>query len=100
VEQAIGDLAREWDAQAGFVGKLRFGDFDRTALLRLLRVLERIEPNPGECLPSRLVTLLWMMPSVVEWQQPHFSRSQGNTEEIRRAAAVIRGHVERILGTP
>ncbi len=100
IDDWVAKLEQEWDADSGFVGRLRFGDFDEQALSRLVDLLKSIDLGGQVCLPRSLVSVLWLMPYVMEWQVPHQTRNSGDIQSLQRAIATVRGEVERILGLP
>jgi hypothetical protein len=100
IDDWVAKLEREWDADNGFVGRLRFGDFDEHALARLVNLLKSIDIGAQACIPRSLVSVLWQIPYVMEWQVPHQTRNGGDVQNLHRAIATVNGEVERILGLP
>ncbi len=100
MENWVAGLEQEWDADHGFIGKLRFGVFDEKALARLVALLKTIDVGADDSLPRSFVSVLWLMPYVMEWQVPHQTRSSGDVQQLQRAIATVRGELERILGPP
>jgi hypothetical protein len=92
-------LAAEYDLETGFVGLLRSGKFDELALGRLIGLLHQIEPR-GKTIDRRLVSLLWWIPWVIEWQGQRLERD-GRREEavkVHRSHDAVFKELERILG--
>lgn len=92
-------LEAEYDTETGFVGLLRSGKFDEMALDRLLSVLRQVEPR-GITIDRRLVSLLWWIPWVIEWQGQRLDRERHReeAERVRRAHDAVFKELERILG--
>lgn len=63
----IKQLEVEWDLD-GFFHRLRAGDFDATRSLTVLELLRSIKIDETQLLPRRLVSLLWCLPSFLDWQ--------------------------------
>lgn len=92
VDDWISRLESEYDEATGFIGKLRFGTFDEIGFERMIRLLREIQPE--DRLARRLVTLLWWLPWIVEWQ----CQRVPDDLQLRRTYDAIFGQVERILG--
>jgi hypothetical protein len=92
-------LEAEYDVEVGFIGLLRSGTFDEFALDRLMTVLQEIEPQ-GNTIDRRLVSLLWWIPWVIEWQGQRLERENRAQEAaaVHRARDAVFKQLERILG--
>ena len=93
-------LEGEYEERTGFIGKLRFGTFDEPGLDRLLGTLRSIEPmGLGN---RRIVSLLWWLPWIIEWQVQRLTRegAASKAERLSSAESAVFNEVERILGTP
>jgi hypothetical protein len=92
-------LQAEYDIETGFVGLLRSGKFDEVALDRLIAILNELEPR-GKAIDRRLVSLLWWIPWVIEWQGQRLERENRREEAARvhRAHDTVFKELERILG--
>jgi len=97
--ELVRQLKAEYDLESGFVGLLRSGKVDESALARLMVVLRQIEPR-GQAIDRRLVALLWWIPWVIEWQAQRLDRESQNEEAARvhRAHDAVFKELERILG--
>jgi hypothetical protein len=95
------DVTREYAVDDGFVGQLRQGVLDQMAFERLLRTLRGI-PTPLESssMTKREVSVLWMLPTLVEWQSGHLVKRGADARHLDRMQAEVRTKIERILGVP
>jgi len=93
-------LEQEWDFDDGFLGRLRYGEFEVASLHRLLAVLETFSLNDSEDINRRLVSLLWYMPLFMEWQKERVQEEGGDRLALQNAINQVQTHVERLLGVP
>jgi hypothetical protein len=99
MDEWVSALEREWDAETGFIGMLRFGTYQPDAFERMMVVLQSIDVADREYIPRDLIRLLWMIPMVMEGQQPHFAR-QPERKNLEPSVAAVQNELQRILGVP
>ncbi len=91
----IDELEREWEAEDGFFGRLRFSGFDKEGFDRVEALLEKIDSN-ADSFPRRLVSLVWFMPLFMSWQTaPNISQ-----EEYQGHCNRVESLVIKALGAP
>jgi len=100
LETTIENLEREWDLESGFIGLLRGGTFDKAALARFVSVLEQIELPTERVIDRRLVSLLWLVPLMMEWQIQRFSERGTPPPELVQGQNQIQSLIWTVLGTP
>ncbi len=90
-------LEHEYDRAAGFLGRLRSGEFDAVGGERLVALLRALDLPEGP-VNRRVVQLLWMMPIFIEWQKPRVSQDHGAAlEQIQNDVVTA---LEGVLGAP
>jgi hypothetical protein len=95
----LDELEAAWEAETGFLGRLRGGAFDRTLYGAFVTTLMRVQVEEDALLPARFVTLLWFIPPFMEWQTEQITTTVP-PEEYQLAQARIQQQLERILGIP
>src|SRR6266702_4281991 len=96
-DELLHQLANEYDPGKGFIGKVRVGQFDETALTRLLDLLRDCPSADDQQVDGRMVRLLWWMQGIVEWQAQRLDGKGVSKDELRRAHSAIFSELERIL---
>ncbi|MGZ3583845.1 MAG: hypothetical protein ACXWQR_00235 [Ktedonobacterales bacterium] len=97
----IQTLEAEYDLDSGFLGRLREGTFDAAGLDRLIAILKSIEPSNEEVINRRLVALLWMIPTLMEWQVERIAEHGGDAKQLERGISEVQGILmDSVLGTP
>jgi hypothetical protein len=97
-DELVDRLGNEYDPDNGFIGKVRFGQFDETAFTRLLDLLRDCPSADDQQVDGRMVRLLWWMPWIVEWQAQRLAGEGMSSDDLRRAHSAIFSELERILG--
>lgn len=92
-------LDAEWDRE-GFLGRLRLGHFTSGEAEKFLDLLRAIHIDEKDCVPKRLVTLLWYLPSFLSWQTERVSEAGGEMKEYIHFANQVHNLLEERLGTP
>jgi hypothetical protein len=94
-------LEHEWDLEGGCLGQLRFGVYDREGFERLIGVLRSVDLGNEGYISRRLVSLVWFIPTFVEWHRGRVLELGGGVEELDRQAQIIAGLLlEDIFGPP
>lgn len=100
IEQtAIKALTEEW-SEDGFLGKVRYLEFDETGFERLVSTLEKVSLESETQLDKRLVSLLWFIPLFLEWQKPNFEKAGKDVQQLEQASNRIIPLLYEILGVP
>jgi hypothetical protein len=99
-EHVVEAIEVEWSPDAGFLWSLRQGIFDDGKFQRLLALLRTIEIAEGAHVPIRLVSLLWYIPTFMQWQDERLRERGQDLDAYRKAMARVVNELERILGTP
>lgn len=88
------------EPEEGFLWKLRQGRFIEEECRSFLDKLASLTCADDECIPRRLVSLLWYIPLFMEWQTERVLECGSNQFDYSKAVTSIRNEVERILGVP
>jgi len=98
-EELIEYLECAWDRE-GFLGGIREGKFVAGDGEKFLSMLGAIQINEEALVPKRLVSLLWYLPSFLEWQNKRVQEKSGNLELYRHFVTSIHNTLENVLGVP
>ena len=94
-------LENVWQSPQGALFLLRQGRHDKDRIDEVVRLLRSIELSEKDTsLPRRLVSLLWYMPTFMEWQVERVIEEGGDADTMRTQTVEIRNELERILGVP
>jgi len=99
IETIIQGLDAEW-ADGGFFALAREGVFDVPRSQRVLEILRGIDIKNCDHVPSRLLSLIWYMPSFLEWQVDRIKEKGGDTESYRRFVTDVHNTLEDGAGVP
>lgn len=95
MENLITELEREWEAEHGFFGKLRYKGFDLNGFHRVRNLLKQIDTQ-ADSLPRRLISLVWFIPLFMTWQDaPNITK-----EEYQEYCNDLESLVIEALGAP
>lgn len=100
MEEVLVLLRREWDAETGFLGGVRYRQFNQEHLERLINTLRATNIENQPCLDRKLVALLWFMPLFLEWQKQSYEETDIQYEKLDTAINRIVNELYRILGIP
>jgi hypothetical protein len=91
-------LDEAWDDEAGFLGRLRYRNFDAASGQKYVELLESIDVEEG-AFSAEFVRLLWFVPLFLEWR---VADMRGDSAEQALAAITdkVRTRVMELLGTP
>ncbi|WP_148293602.1 hypothetical protein [Azospirillum sp. B4] len=95
----IDRLDAEWDFD-GFLGRLRRGKFSPDEGDGFLEFIESIKIDDNECIPKRLVSLLWYLPSFLNWQRVRVVECGGDIDKFDGFITKTHNALEKILGIP
>ncbi len=99
--ELIKRLESEYDIDRGFLGRLRQGAFDKEGLDRLLSVLKSIDFGHAKSIDRRLVSLLWLIPTLMEWQRERVAEKGGDITQLQRWASTrVQSALNKVLGMP
>ena len=100
IEELIQKLTSHWDTD-GFLDTVRRGNFDADASLSLLDLLRGITIGEDELISKRLLSLLWYLPSFLEWQKQRVAEiSPAQTSAYERFVTEVHNTLEDVLGVP
>lgn len=97
--KAIADLEHCWD-DGEFLELLRRGRFDQASAEEFLTLLRSIRIRDEDCIPKRLVSLLWFLPSFLQWQEERLIEAGGDVSAFRRFVTQTHEVLESVLGVP
>lgn len=89
-----------WDLPAGSLYRLRQGELDEVGIDAMIEVLRSIDVPDDADLPKRFVSLIWFIPTSMEWQLERVIEHGGSADSLRTKVEQVRTEVERILGMP
>lgn len=104
-ESMHADIIRQLEAawsEDGVFGNLRQGYFDQEAGAKALELLHQVRAtlDNDEFLPKRLVSLLWYIPSFLEWQTARVDEQGGDLRTYEKFVNALHNELENILGVP
>jgi hypothetical protein len=93
-------LEEEWSPDDGFVWRLRQGAFDEAGFRRLVEILEQVDLGDSPTIDRRLVSLIWMLPLVMRWQEERLVKHDSDRVWYLSCVGKVEGLVQDILGVP
>ena len=94
-------LEAAWSIPDGFLGQVREGKYDQAKGAEFIAMLNTINlPDDESSIDRRLVSLLWYIPSFLDWQTERIAEGDGDTDALQRQTDQIRAVLENILGAP
>lgn len=103
-QKAVELLGQEWDIENGFLGKIRYREFDPEGLDRLLNLLEIVQNDDEELdeelIDRTLVSIIWFIPLFLEWQKQSFIAAGKDIAPLQSAINRIMPIMYNILGLP
>jgi len=96
--EVIQKLENCWDCD-GFLDQIRRGVFDPLEGEEFQDILRSIDIAEESMVPKRLLSLMWYLPSFLEWQKERVAEN-GKGEEYERFVTEIQNMLEEILGVP
>jgi len=97
-KELIAALEQEYDQEEGFLGLLRLGHFDSLARDRFLELLRSIRLEPSELIDRRVVSLLWYIPLLMQWQERRLDADERTA--LQETLNAVTTELERVLGVP
>ncbi|TQF43494.1 hypothetical protein UNPF46_02555 [Bradyrhizobium sp. UNPF46] len=95
----IEQLEVEWNTN-GFFDRVRNGDYDATRAQAVLAALRAISIGDEEMVPKRLLSLLWYLPSFLDWQAERMVEQGGDRAAYQRFVTDVHNTLEQVLGVP
>jgi hypothetical protein len=89
----------EWDTN-GFFDLIRNGFYDAEQAQSILSTLRAIRIGQDECVPKRLVSMLWYLPSFLVWQTERVAEAGGDRVSYERFISDVYNTLEDVLSTP
>ena len=99
IETLISRLEDQWDID-GFLGNVRQGIFSPEDGRGFLALLNEIKLDANAQIPKRLLSLLWYIPSFLEWQKERVEEKGGDKKAYERFVTEVHNTLERVLGVP
>lgn len=93
-------LEAEYDLDSGFLGQLRQGNFESIGLERLIALLRSITISNEPTINRRLVSLLWVIPTFMGWQEARVAENDGDTVQLQHGIDKVQEILNSLLGTP
>lgn len=98
--ELIKALEAEYDLDHGFLGQLRQGNFEASGLQRLIALLQSIDLDEVLMIDRRLVSLLWMIPTIMSWQIDRVAENGGDIVHLQRGIDEAQTILNSLLGLP
>jgi len=99
-DSAIGSLERFWELPHGYFFRLRQGDYDPYGANEVEEIIRSIKVSEDTPIPRRLVSLIWIIPTFMEWQIDRVAEVGGDVGTLRGDITRLRSAVEDFLGVP
>jgi hypothetical protein len=97
--ELIERLEHEWDVD-GFLWNVRQGCFSPNDGHQFLDFLKQIQIADDAQIPKRLLSLLWYLPSFLEWQKERVRDRSGNQPAYNQFVTEVYNTLEAVLGVP
>ena len=97
---AIAELESFWEPDDGVFWRLRHGQFVEADVMAFVQYLDGLEVPEDAILPRRLVSLLWYVPLVMQWQADRVLEAGGDRVAHSRTITAVTNELERLLGVP
>jgi hypothetical protein len=91
-------LENAWD-DGGFLDAVRRGQFVEKDSLSFIAAL-RSASIEEQTISKRLVSLLWYLPSFLDWQKARVAENGGDVESYQRFTTEVHNALEELLGVP
>jgi hypothetical protein len=99
-ETFIASIETEWEPEAGFFWKIRQGDFHNEDFEGAYAKVAAVPHSADKVISARLVSVLWYIPLLMQWQVERVREAGGDTSAYSLAISRMTAEVERILGIP
>jgi hypothetical protein len=99
MENLVQKLDAAWD-ENGFFDHLRSGIFTASEASDYLEILRSINLHDQELVPTRLLALIWYIPSFLEWQRERVSENGGDVKGYARFITNVTNTLEDVIGVP
>ena len=100
IEDLIQNLEMHWDS-GGFLDAVRRGKFVPGDAAAFLGLVGGISIAEEQSVPKRLLSLLWYLPSFLEWQKERVTEvSPEQAETYERFVTQVHNTLEQVLGIP
>jgi hypothetical protein len=100
IEDLIQNLETHWDTD-GFLDAVRRGNFVSSDADGFLGLVRGITIGEDESVPKRLLSLLWYLPSFLEWQKERVAEvSPAQKLAYERFVTDVHNALEKVLGIP
>ncbi|MBL9117110.1 MAG: hypothetical protein JNJ83_19045 [Verrucomicrobiaceae bacterium] len=96
----IAELETQWDID-GFLYELRTGRFDAERGRKFMELLRSISVDDEESVPKRLLSLVWYLPSFLEWQKARIGEMDAShCKDYAKFVTEVHNTLEDVLGVP
>lgn len=92
-------LDKEWDSE-GFLGRVRVGQFSPSEGAKFIELLNSVKLDDDACIPKRLLTLIWYLPSFFSWQKDRVGEMGGDVDAYEKFVTDVQNTLEQVLGVP
>lgn len=100
IEDLIQNLETYWDTD-GFLDAVRRGNFVSSDADAFLGLVRGITIGEDDSVPKRLLSLLWYIPSFLEWQKERVAEaSPAQAPDYERFVTEVHNALEEVLGIP
>jgi len=99
-EREIKALESEWLPESGFFWRIRQGRFAADEFQCVFKKVSAISIEENAELPRRIVSLLWYIPWVMQFQIERVQENGGDVAGYSKAITTMTTEIERLLGVP
>ena len=99
LDETLAALEREWDCD-GFLDHVRRGVFERHEGEEFLALIKAINIDDEALVPKRMLSLVWYLPSFMEWQRERVQEVCGRKAEYDRFLTEVQNAMEDVFGVP
>lgn len=99
IDHLVDQLEEAWDSE-GFLGQVRIGKFSEEGAEEFLKILAGIDFDSAPCIPKRLLSLIWYLPSFLDWQTERVLERGGDVEKYKKFIIDVLNTMEITLGIP
>lgn len=98
-QELIQRLESEWEDD-GFLGRIREGSYSKDEGQKFIALLKEINISENTQVPKRLLSLVWYLPSFLEWQKERVKEKSSDSAAYERFVTDVLNCLEQVLGVP
>jgi hypothetical protein len=99
MDELIQKLEATWD-KGGLFDHLRAGLFNQSEAADFTLLLRSIRIDGEEMVPTRFLSLIWYIPSFLDWQRTRVAEKGGDVEGYAHFITEVINILEEVIGVP